>query len=190
MSNDETNNEVRHILNDATRREVTLDSGKTIAVYEGTSTRGEMGKIAPWNQVNADAKRWRTQVLSFYGKAATFINNEGIINQIHGCAGETEYTTFEPCVLGKTKSCKDGLLEFETDRGMYYVKYGHRKELRSMLHKSKPDAVGKCATFCKLMDKSLKRHGWLKSGKPPVHSYTKDGVAFIGKQPKFDGGEK
>ena len=61
MSNDETNNEVNHILDDAKRREVTLDSGKTIAVYEGTSTRGEMGKIAPWNQVNADAKRWRTQ---------------------------------------------------------------------------------------------------------------------------------
>ena len=137
MSNDETNNEVRHILNDATRREVTLDSGKTIAVYEGTSTRGEMGKIAPWNQVNADAKRWRTQVLSFYGKAATFINDDGIINQIHGCAGETEYTTFD-----------------------------------------------------KLFTKSLKRHGWLKSGKPPVHSYTEDGVAFIDEQPKFDGGEK
>tara|TARA_R110000824_G_scaffold374994_1_gene565685 strand:- start:175 stop:711 length:537 start_codon:yes stop_codon:yes gene_type:complete len=104
-------------------------------------------------------KKWRNKILRFYGKDATFIYDDCPLNQADESAGIVVQQTFEPCVLGKVVSCQNGVLEFATDRGSWFVKFRSRTELRKMLTDSKMDANGRSKRAIRMMSESYKRHG-------------------------------
>ena len=111
----------------------------------------------------AKEKMWRNKILRFYDKDATFIFNDSPVNHAMDCVGEAMTGTFEPCVLGRVVSCSNGVLEFETDRGTWFVKFRNRKELRKMVYDSKMDAMGHSARFSRMMQESHFRHGDLSA---------------------------
>lgn len=150
-------------------REVVLPDGSTATVRNVMMNTEEFSKMkTPPGYV--EGKSWRTHVLRFYDKEATFEYDDRWLNHVHGVANTVVTTDFEPCVMGAVVSTDDGELVFRTDSGHYRVQYGGKLSLRRMLHRMDVDKDGICQTFCKLFNKSVKRHGWVHGDKVNVIS--------------------
>ncbi len=127
-------------------------------------TSEQLDKAVPRKEHSS--KKWRDSVLSFYDRDATFIYDDTEILRITGYANKVEHRTFEPCILGKFVSFKNGVLEYKTDNGVFHIKCKSRHDMRRMITRSvRCKETGFSTTFTKMFKESVKRHGYI-DGKP------------------------